>query len=147
MIDNIDRQIIDILVRNALLNSNTIAKMINTSPATVRRRTAQLIKDGVIRVVAMVYPEKAGFPVTVGIGMQIESESMETAGTKLAQHPNVNSVAFTSGTNNMSALTTFRTMTEFSEFMQTYIPQIKGLKVVETNIFIKTWKGPYVHSG
>jgi len=147
MIDEIDRKIIEILGQNALLSSKTIAKMINTSPATVRRRMTRLINDNIIRIVAMVYPEKAGFPVTIGMGMQIDSENLEAAGTKLAQHPNVNSVAYTSGINNMSALTTFPSMTEFSEFMQTYVSQIKGLKVVETNIFIKTWKGPYVHSG
>jgi len=147
MIDEIDYQLIHTLEKDASLNSDTLAKMLNVSAATVRRRMRKLVKDKVIHLVALISPEKVGFPITVGIMMEIKAEYIESAAMKLAEHPNVKSIGYATGEYNISALTVFRAMPEVSEFMQKYVSAIEGLQSVKTHVFIKTWKGHFIHEG
>jgi DNA-binding Lrp family transcriptional regulator len=147
MIDEVDHKLIHILEKDASLNSQKLAKMLNVSSATVRRRLARLIKEKVVHFVALVDTEKVGFPITVGIQMKVVSECIDAAAVKLAEHPRVKSVGFTTGDNNLTALTIFSAMSEFSEFMQNYVSAIDGIQSVTTQIFIKTWKGHFIHEG
>jgi len=139
--DEIDTNIVEILEKNALISSDAVAKMVNTSPPTVRRRIAKLVKDGIINIVAKVSLEKVGPYITIGIGMHTDTDKIDSIAAKLIQHPHIKQVAFTTGTCNLQALTTFRSTDDFSNFLQTYLSNIEGLKVVETNIFIKKWGG------
>ncbi len=61
--DVIDKQLVQLLEKDATQSSKVLAAKLDVSAATVRRRTANLVKNNVIRLVAVVDPEKAGFPL------------------------------------------------------------------------------------
>jgi len=50
--DEIDHKLINLLKQNAWQRSETLAKVLNISSATVRRRLRRLIQKGTLRAVA-----------------------------------------------------------------------------------------------
>ena len=58
--DDIDRQLIRLLEKDARQSSEQLAKKLAVSSTTVRRRLRRLIQQGVLRIVAVVEPKKAG---------------------------------------------------------------------------------------
>ena len=52
-IDEIDNKLIKLLEQDAWQRAETLAKILNISAATVRRRLRRLIKNGVLHAVAI----------------------------------------------------------------------------------------------
>ena len=68
-IDSLDRAIVDLLMQDGRLPCAEIARQVGggLTERTVRYRLGRLIKDGVVRVSAVVNPQAIGFSVTWSI--------------------------------------------------------------------------------
>ena len=58
MIDSLDEQLITLLGEDASKSSKALAKQLNVSQATIRRRIKDLMNSGALRIVGVVEPEK-----------------------------------------------------------------------------------------
>ena len=81
--DSLDEKLIRILGEDARQSSETVASQLKVSPATVRRRVRRLIRDGVLRIVAVADPVKAGFPLIAVIAFDVVHRHLESAVEKL----------------------------------------------------------------
>ncbi|GAH47789.1 unnamed protein product, partial [marine sediment metagenome] len=70
-LDSIDIQIVRLLGQDARQDSETLAKQLNISSATVRRRLRKLFRDEFLHIVGVVDPTKFGFPVAVVIALDV----------------------------------------------------------------------------
>ena len=136
LLDDIDRALIKELEKDARVSSDSLAKSLNISSTTIRRRTRRLIQEGIIKIIAVSDPKKLGFSVIVGIQMELEQKKIDSVSKELIQHPNVWNVWTVTGRYNMSAMAAFRSTQEFSDFMRTVVGDLDGLKSVETYIFL-----------
>ncbi len=136
LLDDIDRALIIELEKDARISSDALAKNLNISSTTIRRRTRRLIQEGIIRIVAVSDPKKLGYNVIVGIQMELEQKKIDSVAKELIRHPNVWNVWTVTGRYNMSSMAVFKTTQEFSDFMRTVVGDLDGLKSVETNIFL-----------
>ena len=141
----LDEKLIHRLGEDARQSSETLAKQLNISPATVRRRLRKLIRSGIIRVVAVADPVKAGFPLTAAITFDIAHEKLEVAVQKLAGYSAIKWVATTTGRFDVLALATFRSTEELSDFVQRELVKIEGLRDTETSICLQVKKGRYIN--
>ncbi len=141
----LDEKLIHQLGENARQSSETLAKQLNVSPATVRRRLRKLIRSEIIRVVAVADPVKAGFPLTAVIAFDIAHEKLEVAVQKLAGYSAIKWVATTTGRFDVLALATFRSTEELSDFVQRELVKIEGLRDTETSICLQVKKGRYIN--
>ena len=66
-LDEIDLALLEILQKDAHFTSDELARQLHVSSATVRRRTSKLIREGVMRIVALTDPRKVGLSTIVGI--------------------------------------------------------------------------------
>ena len=140
----LDEKLVHRLGEDARQSSERLAKQLNVSPATVRRRLRKLIGSGVIRVVAVADPVKAGFPLTAVISFDIAHEKLETAVQKLAGYPAIKWVAATTGRFDVMAQAVFRSTEELSDFVQRELVNIEGLRDTETSICLQVKKGRYL---
>ncbi|MFQ5874857.1 MAG: Lrp/AsnC family transcriptional regulator [Dehalococcoidia bacterium] len=63
MSDSLDEQLVHLLEWDARQSSEALAKQLQVSPSTVRRRIRKLMQSGILRTVAFVDPTKLGFPL------------------------------------------------------------------------------------
>ena len=141
VLDSIDEQIVQLLGVDARQSSDSIAKHLKVSPATVRRRIRRLIKEGVIRIAALVDDSKAGFPLTAIIAFHVAHENLEQTMEMLASRPEVEWVSTTTGRFDVLALSRFRSTDELASFVQRELADIEGIKDSETFICLQVKKG------
>jgi Lrp/AsnC family transcriptional regulator for asnA, asnC and gidA len=130
--DHIDEQLIHLLEGNAQQSSEALAKHLNVSSATVRRRLKKLIDSGHLHIVAYRDPVKAGLPVAAVIGFNIDHELLDSAMQAICSHPEVVLACTTTGRFDAFALTRFSSNEEFSSFLRNEVTKIEGVKDSET---------------
>ena len=144
MIDSVDEQIARLLSQDARQNSEALAKQLNLSSATVRRRLRKLIREDVLRIVGVIDPIKFGFPVAVVMTLDVAHGKLESAMEGLAKRPEIRWVSTTTGRFDILALARFRSNNELSEFMTKVLAQLEGVKDSETFICLDVRKGHHI---
>ena len=142
--DAIDKQLVQLLEKNARQSSKVLAEKLGISAATARRRIGNLAKGNVIRFVAVVDPEKMGFPFAAMLSLDIELEKLDSAIQALNIRPEVRWLCNSTGRSNVVALTQFSSPDELADFTKNEVSKIEGLKHLETSIILKREKAHYV---
>ena len=92
MIDNIDREILNIIQKDARISNAEIARQVELAPSAVLERVRKLEERGVIRgYSADIDPKVLGFGLTAIIAIRT-SECGEGVGEQLAAVPEVQEV-------------------------------------------------------
>jgi len=144
IIDLIDKQIVQLLEKNARQSSKVLAKKLNISPATVRRRIGNLIKANVIRFIAVVDPKRGGFPFAALLSLDVELENLDAAIQALDKRPEIRWLCTSTGRANVVALAQFASPDELADFTRNEVSKIEGIKRLETSIILKREKTHYV---
>ena len=146
-IDKIDKSIIQILQNDGRVSSDKLARQLNVSSASVRRRIRTLVRDDIIRIVAIPELKKIGINLMVGIHIEISPKTVDIAIKELARHKAVKCVGLTTGRFNCVAIVVFSNTEEYQDFMRSVVSNIKGLINVESFIFLEFKKGCFTHGG
>ena len=142
--DILDKRLVQLLEKDARQSSNDLAKELNASPATVRRRIANLTKNNVIRFVAVVDPEKVGFPLAAIFSFRVDLEKLDLAIQALKSRPEIRWLSTNTGPSNIVAVAQFTSTNELAHFTKNQVSKIEGLKHFETSIILKREKAHYV---
>jgi Lrp/AsnC family transcriptional regulator, regulator for asnA, asnC and gidA len=142
--DNIDLEIFQELQKDARVSSDELSAKLNMSSTTIRRRLRTMLKEDIIRIVAIGDFSKMGMNIMIGIHMEVGVKESTNIASELAKYKEVQSLAITSGSYNVSMLCVFTSMEAFQEFMQTAISNLQGVKSVETTVFLQIIKGRFV---
>ena len=144
IIDSMDEQLVRLLGKDARQNSETLAKQLNLSSATVRRRLRKLTRSESLRIVGVADPADFGFPLAVVIALDIAPDKLEAALEWLVKRPDIRWVSATTGRFDIIAIARFRSTDRLSEFMTKDLAQNKWVKDSETFICLDVRKGQYV---
>jgi len=142
-IDSVDEQIVRLLGKDARQNSETLAKQLNLSSATVRRRLRKLIQSDLLRIIGVVDSNKFGFPVAVVITLDVAQDKLESAIDKLANKTEIRLVSSTTGRFDIIAFARFHSNESLALFMTKELTQIEGINHSETFICLQVKKGVY----
>ncbi len=142
-IDPIDKRLVRLLEQDAQQSSETLAKQLNLSAATVRRRLGKLIRSDALHIVGLIDPNKFGFPLAVVIALDIEHDKLELAIEALAKQPEIRWLSPTTGRFDIIALARFPSTEHLSDFMLKELPKMEGLRNSETFICLNVKKGYY----
>lgn len=130
-IDKIDLKIIELLQDNGNLPSTTIARALNVSEATVRRRRERLEYDEVLRVVGVVNPFKIGFRIMVIFGLQIEKNRLKEVEQTLVAMPEVRFLGVTIGKYDLMLEAWFKSNEDLLHFATETLGHITGIRNTE----------------
>jgi Lrp/AsnC family transcriptional regulator for asnA, asnC and gidA len=144
MPDSTDEQLVRLLARNARQNSETLAKQLNLSAATVRRRLRKLIQSETLHIIGVVDPIKFGLPVAVIINLDIASEKIVSVMETLTNRPEIRWISTTTGRFDIIALARFASNDDLSNFLVQGLPKIEGVRDSETFICLNMEKGRYI---
>ncbi len=142
--DIIDKQLVQFLEKDARQSTKVLAKKLSISPATVRRRIGNLIKGNVIRFVAVVDPDRMGFPLAAIFSFEVDLEKLDSAVEALKSRPEVRWLSTGTGRSNIVAVAQFMSTDELSNFTRNGVSKIEGIKHFETSIILKREKAHYV---
>lgn len=138
--DELDRQIVGVLQTDGRASNAAMARDLNVSEGTVRRRLAKLLEDRVIRVVAIAEPEQMGFHTSAFIGLQVDPSSVEAVADELSSLPETEHVAITTGSYDIFIWVNLPSSEALATFLHRKVGPIAGVRHTETFVSLETKK-------
>lgn len=140
IIDAMDQKLVSLLAKNARQTSEALARQLGVNPSTVRRRLQTLIKNQVIRIVALPDPDKVGFAFRAVVAFDVVHEKMDMVIEQLRLRPEVQWLSVTTGRYDIIAIVWFPSSEEFFTFMQTDVGALDGVRDTETFVCLHAGK-------
>lgn len=140
VLDELDRQLIDVLSKDARISNRRIAADLGVTEGTVRGRIKKLQQDGMIAFTAITSFGLANSAKMAIIGVQADIDKVRNIAEKIAELTSVNAVMVTMGRFNIMAFCVFNELDHLHEISSEHILAIPGVHHVETSIAVKTVK-------
>lgn len=130
-VDELDQKILRMLLKDASVNYETIAKEVDTSVGTVHNRIKRLKEEGVIsRIIPEVDSKKIGYDICAMIDIRIKGGHLEELQKKFTKYKNVCSIYDITGEYDTTFVTKFKSTDELNSFVK----ELAGQKyVMRTN--------------
>jgi DNA-binding Lrp family transcriptional regulator len=140
--DEIDKQILQILQDNCKVNYQKIASKLKLAASTVHARVKKMLQLGVIKhFSAIVEPEKAGYSTTAWIGLSADPRKMEEVAKKLAAFDEIQIVCTASGAHDLLVQAVARNDKELWRFINKKIKTMPGIeKDFDVSSFLDVYK-------
>jgi DNA-binding Lrp family transcriptional regulator len=157
-LDDLDRQLIDLLARDARVSNRKIATELGVTEGTVRGRIKRLQQDRLISFTAVTGLQMAHKSRLAFIHVQAEVERTREVAKAIAEIETINAVLVTMGQFNILAMCLFDELDDLVDVASDRILSLPGVHHVETSIAVKTVKynariakitegGPFTDSG
>ncbi len=144
-IDLLDSELIDLLMQDANISSTVLAKQLNVSSSTVRRRIKSLLEQGIIRIIAVPDLSKAGLPVVAFVSLEVTHEKIDSVLKILSKYPRVAWVSAASGRFNVRSVWWLSSTEELYRFIEGEMSKIDGIIRSETSICLQIEKRMPTH--
>lgn len=139
-IDDLDAQILHVLMTDGRASNVDIARTVNTSEATVRRRIDAMMEDGIFRVLAVADPYRIGLQVHLIVGISVDIRLLHAVAREVAALGPVRFLVYTTGPYDLLCQAYFGSNEEASVFLTESLPHIKGIVKTETATILKFLK-------
>jgi Lrp/AsnC family leucine-responsive transcriptional regulator len=138
--DDLDKEIMCFLRYNARMSNAEIAKMLNTSEATVRRRINELVRRKIITgFSALVDLHAIENSIKVCIRIDTEGEKLDSIAETLAANPNILSLYRRRGQNQLLLQGLFLNLETIQEFEDS-LARREGIVKYDTMVVSKAYK-------
>lgn len=142
-LDSVDKQIISILQRDGRTPNAEIARRLDISEGTVRRRVEALITDGVIQATVITNPYKVGLNTLVFFHLNVEPKKTKSVCDRLMEMPEARYVSFTTGEHDIMVEALFPSNADLVTFIRDRLALIPGVTKIETNLQLQILKRSY----
>ena len=139
-VDDLDRQLIELLSRDARVSNRKVASELGVTEGTVRGRIKRLQQDGLIAFTAITSFGLAQKSRLAFISVQADVDRVREVAQDISALPMINAVMVTLGQFNILAMCLFDELDQLVETASDRILDIKGVHHVETSIAVKTIK-------
>ena len=143
MIDEIDKNILNVLMGNARLSLREIAKQIGYSVVTIMKRMKQLEKEKIIKeYIAHIDYEKLGYDVNIIIKIRVSKGKLFEVEKKIAIDQHVSAVYDIIGDFDSIVIAKFKTRKALDIFLKK-IQTYEFVERTETILILNTIKERY----
>jgi Lrp/AsnC family transcriptional regulator for asnA, asnC and gidA len=125
--DLIDRGIINLLCENGRRSNVDMARELNVSEGTVRKRVDRLISSGALRIVGVVDPAAAGYDTRAVICLTVEPTQVEEASRLLRDAPETVHVYWVTGEHDFVIDAVFESDRHLMSFLTERLSSIPGI--------------------
>lgn len=130
--DPLDLKIIQILRGDGRTSNANIARQVDVSEGTIRRRLKKLVRDDFIRVVAVPNPVKMGKFAQALVGIQVDPDKVDDVVNRLANFDDVEWVKMTTGSFDVWVWAALSTSEELRIFLHSKVGALDGVRRTET---------------
>lgn len=141
--DRLDVKIVSKLQEDATSTNSAIARTVEVSEETVRRRLKRLLTDEMIKVVAVPDARKLGYESQVLIGFQVDADKIDAVADSLCDMSEITWISVTTGSYDIFAWATLKSIDALSKFLRDDVGQIEGVRKMETFISLSVEKEEY----
>ena len=142
-LDDLDRAIIAVMQENARLTNGEIATLVKSTEPTVRRRVERLVRDQVIKIVAVAAPFQLGYTVIAILGIQLDRAYLHQIEQALLAMTEIRFAGVTLGAYDLVAEAWFRSNEELLTFLTEKLSRIPGIQRTESLQVLKMVKYAY----
>lgn len=139
-IDELDKQLINILSKDARISNRKIAGELGVTEGTVRGRIRRLQKERLIAFTAITSFEMEDSTRMAIIGIQVDPAQVADISRKISDIPAINAVMVTMGRFNIMAFCLFSELDQLHEISSDQVLAMSGVHHVETSIAVRTLK-------
>jgi Lrp/AsnC family transcriptional regulator for asnA, asnC and gidA len=134
-IDKFDLKIIQLLMKDGRMSASELAREIgDLSERSIRYRINRMVKEGKIRIRAVVNPKAFGFYVIADIGLEVESSHVQEVAEQIAKLENVSYLATSIGEKDISVQIYTKDNTEVYNLVTEVIGRLPGVRKTVTSI-------------
>jgi len=142
MVDEIDERIIEMLIEDGRRPYTEIAKRLNLSESTVRKRVQALVEEGVIRRFTIeVEPSRLGLRTVAIIGVDVDPPRLLEVAQRLSQLHEARWVATSTGDHMIMMEVWISDGRALTRLISERIGRIEGVKRVCPAIILEKLKG------
>jgi len=134
-IDDIDNKIIKILINNSRISNTKIAKLLNISEASVRKRIKKIMKHGIIKKFTVELNYNLLGYKRVFIGLNIDKDKIFNILEKISKNKNIKDIYLTGGDHDILIDFLYSKPEELDEYIK-YLQSIEGIRSVWPTIVI-----------
>lgn len=141
-LDEVDRRIVDALVRDGRLSIRTLADRIHISRSSAYARVERLLQDGVITAFrAEVAPEAAGLKTSAYVALRIEQNTWREVSAELARVRYIEHAALLGGDYDVLALVRAPDNTALRDVVLGDVQAIPGVLSTRTWLVFEEFDG------
>ena len=141
--DQLDRKIIQILQSNGRASNARIARDVDVSEGTVRRRLKTLVQQGSIKIIALPDPEVLGYDTEALVGIQVDPDKIDEVAVLLVELKESSWVSVTTGSFDIFCWVTLPSSEELGNFLKAVVGTIPGVRRTETFVSLSVRKRYY----
>ena len=142
ILDDVNKQIIELLQRDGRMSYAALAKVVGLSEAAVRQRVQRLLDNGVMQIVAVTDPLTLGFARQVMVGLKVEGD-MRSVASALANIPEVDYVVICAGAYDLLVELVCTDDDHLLTLLNDKIRAVPGVTGTETFVYLKLAKQTY----
>lgn len=139
-LDELDRQIIDLLSTDARLSNRRIASELGFTEGTIRSRVKRLEDENFIRFTAVTNLAQMDTPQLAYIGIHAEQGQIKQVAERVAKVPEINAVIILLGRFDILAIGLFEGLQEVHRVASNQILDMDGVRLVETTVAVDVVK-------
>jgi DNA-binding Lrp family transcriptional regulator len=118
-VDELDLAILRILLKDASISYETIAKEVNTSVSTIHNRIKRMKEENIItRIIPELDTKKLGFDICALIDIRIKGGHLEEVQRKFSKVANVCSIYDITGEYDTTFVVKFKNTEELNKFVK-----------------------------
>jgi Lrp/AsnC family transcriptional regulator, regulator for asnA, asnC and gidA len=142
-VDELDRRIIKMLQVNGRLSNTEVARALDVTETTVRKRIAHLLDEKLMAIVAVPSPEAAGATLSAIMGVSVDLPAMQAVAETIKTYPEVRYVGMSAGRYELLVEAFFADQEHLLEFVTRRLGALAGVTNLETSIILKVVKFSY----
>ncbi|HEY1318771.1 MAG TPA: Lrp/AsnC family transcriptional regulator [Streptosporangiaceae bacterium] len=142
-VDELDRKIIKMLQADGRLSNTEIARSLEITETTVRKRIAHLLDERLMSIVAVPTPEASGMNLSAILGVSVELTAIRQVAGTIRTYPEVRYVGMSSGRYDLIVEAFFVNQEHLLEFVTDKLGGLSGITNLETSIILKVVKFSY----
>ena len=132
-LSDVDRLIIDALVRNGRTSNREIGRDLGIADGTVRAHVRRLQGAGLLRICAQVHPARSGMiHARAFVGISVQGVNTAHVATALAQIAEIVTISITAGRYELFCYLLARSRARLIEIVAEHIRPMKGVQSSET---------------
>jgi len=140
-LDKVDRSLILELQKNGRETNLSLAKKLEVSEGTIRKRLKRLLNEKAMKIVAVPNLRKIGYGFTSIMGLQVNIADLRKVTDNLARNKHVCYLAFGTGRYDLTAVIVTSSPEGLSQFIEKEISAIPGILRTETFVNLDIIKG------
>ncbi len=142
-VDELDRKIIKMLQADGRLSNTVIARALEITETTVRKRIAHLLDERLMSIVAVPTPEASGMNLSAILGVSVELTAIHEVANTIRSYREVRYVGMSAGRYDLMVEAFFADQEHLLEFVTDKLGCLSGITNLETSIILKVVKFSY----